>query len=330
MNRYSVDKFNRLVVKGRGEPATAKGNFEIDRLNRLVYLLNEPVAWRRKYELPGRIIFTGRWKLTADNDLKLDLDNKHGQNSADTLILKGRLVKGEAESLLFEIHGLKSSYDSGEYYFRLLRLSGFWHLDTNNRINFSISKDSSGTLILKGEWQLDKGQNISYFFKRKQLTTKTNLANSFVIDGCWQINSSNKLTYYISGSENHKLEFKAFLESPNMYPHDGTIKYRLGAGCKKLKIITLYGEWKFDKKLGLSFEMTYNGGNVNAIKFGTIVNFSKNGNVNLMLVSKSGERLGAELIFTKRLLAGDFAEAFVRLKRFNKGTGADLGVRLPF
>lgn len=89
------------------------------------------------------------------------------------------------------------------------------------------------------------------------------------------------------------------LESTNLYPREGVIKYRLGIGVRKDKkagsmVISLYGVWKF----GLDLNFYFSIGNI------------------IFILSYAVKKLDAEL--------------FLRMSRSAKEQGVEAGVRIPF
>jgi hypothetical protein len=328
--KYSVDSRNRLAIKSKQKKLVADGRFSVDSRNRLVYWLNEPPAWRKKYELPPKISFQGNWRLNKNYDLELDLDKPDGK-----LSLKGEIISTDRDALVFKI----ASYDkNGQAHIQILTLSGSWQADAYNRLSFTIKKSPSpDTLTLGGAWQVNQNQQIVYTYKKTGLKTKTKSLRELKFEGFWNIDSANKLVYILEHSAESRFDFRAQLESPNLYPKEGVIKYRIGIGLKGLppkgavpKIIALYGAWKFSRKFGLNFEMDYGRGKINSIEFGANVNLSKKDAVVFSLTDKRGEPLGVNVNFSHRFLKKLDAEALIRLKKFGKEGMAEGSLRIPF
>jgi len=97
-----------------------------------------------------------------------------------------------------------------------------------------------------------------------------------------------------------------------------------------MKIITLYGTWKFSRRLGLYFEMDYGQGRVRRMVFSSEINLSKRDRVIFKLTDKQGRRLGISVIFRHRFLSRRDADWFLRLKRDYQEKKADAGVRIDF
>jgi len=335
--RFFIDSDNRLIFRKNGSAMPINGSFEIDESNRLVFWLNEPAVWRKQYKFPEKIVFTGRWKLNSDYDLELSHFRENGNPgdtvSKETITLKGEIISCESDKLVFEI---KSVNKNGVSQFRLLKLTGIWAADARNQISFKIDKkDSSDTLIFQGAWQVNEYQQVLYTYEKAALKRKNKTVYTLVFTGFWRITSENKLTYILSQGTNSKFDFKAQIETANLYPKDGVIKYRVGMGLKapkagRAKIISLYGDWKFSRKAGLTFDMEYVKGKINSLSFGAAVNFDKRNQAVFRLTNKEPGEAGLSLIFTRKFLQQLDAEFFTRLKTSQKESGVDVGIRIPF
>ena len=330
---YSVDAYNRLVVRRKREELIPQGSFSIDKDNRLIYWLNEPSGWRAKYQLPAKLVFIGGWKLNPNYDLELELKREKPNLSRETLALKGRIIACEKDSLVFEIQSIKKD---GLDSFNLLKLSGNWQADDFNRLTFLVTKkDFPDTLTFQGAWQLNENQQVAYNYERTNLRTKTRSLHTLVLSGYWEITSASRLSYIISTGANSRLDFKAQIESPSLYPKEGVIKYRLGVGVRQsrkeeARIISFYGAWKFSRQAGLIFEIDHKNGKVSKLEFGAQVNFSGNNQIAFNLTDRNGERLGISLTFTHRFLKELDASFFLRLKKLAEESKIEAGMKIPF
>jgi len=234
---------------------------------------------------------------------------------------------------VFEV---KTSNEHGLTKLRLLKLSGVWHADEYNQLAFTVTKnDSPDILTLKGSWTINQNQQIVYSWQKTELKKKTRAVSTIEFSGFWEFSQANRLTYILSTATNSRFDFRAQMESPNLYPKEGVIKYRIGIGISrasrvKPEIISLYGAWKFSRNLTLSFDMEYAGGVVHSLQFGTEVDFGKNNRVVFNLLAKDSRRLGASVVFTHRFLKAHDAELFIRLKKLEGETGAVVGGRVHF
>lgn len=314
-NKYSVDDDNRLVIANNAETLPIDGTFSTDEDNRLSYWLNETLPLREKYGLPEKLVFEGNWKLNSNCDLELELKETSRTQAVPIgrLSLKGELISSESDKLIFELSAIDKN---GLTKVRLLKLSGTWAADELNRIYFSVSKkESPDILTFQAGWQLNQNQQIIYTYQKANLKTKAQTLSTLTFSGHWQITSVNQLTYILSGGTNSKFDFKVQLETPNIYPKEGAIKYRIGIGLEGLspsfdfaqdkqgtvpKIISLYGTWKMSRKLGVTFDMEYAKGDIQSLAFGAEVNFNKNNEAIFNLKNDFGENLGISVVFTHR------------------------------
>ena len=248
--------------------------------------------------------------------------------------LRKRFIAAESDTLVIEtiqtIEGdtLRSRV-SPDTKLRILKLKGTWRANDYNELCFEVTlrKGPPETYTFKGSWKLNNNQQIEYISEdgRDRLTFK----------GYWNISSANRLVYILEGSSTSRFEFKVQLESPTFYPKKGEIRYRIGVGMRQSRltapgqIIILYGEWKFGRNLGLTFQMDYGQGKLRAIEFGAEVTFGRN-KVIFALKNELGEPLGVTLTMTHKFLKANNAEAFIRLKSRQKEQTIEAGITIPF
>jgi len=328
---YQIDNQNNLIIKRKKQKIIPRGNFKITADNRLNFWLNEPTTWLRKYNLPKRIEFLGKWSLNSNYDLELYLYEGKNLLQKNPLVLKGEIISAQAESLSFLI---KTEDKRGVQKFKILKLNGYWQADEYNRINFLVEKkeDIPDTLIFKNAWQINPNQKITYTYQKTNLLTKNKTQQTIEFEGFWQINSSHKLTYILSGGNKSYFDFRIQKESLNLYPEDGKIKYRIGIGIKKEKMQTiyLYGTWKFSKKGALLFEMDYGEGRIKAIEFSPVLNITKKDTISFSLYNFKNEPLGITINFFHRFLKELDAEFYLKIKNQLKEKAINVGVNIPF
>jgi hypothetical protein len=334
--RYSVDSENQLVItpsRAKGK-IRLRGRFEVNKNNQLIYWLNEPVAWRRQNNLPSKINFKGNWQIDTNYDLELVFNETKDQQKGDSLVLKGEIISVDKDVLIFEVKRLDRK---GLTHIQLIKLAGSWQADDCNRLTFTAQKTPApDTLTFEGGWQINKNQQITYTYKKIQLKKKSKKSCTLVFEGFWQINQADRLTYILSNSTQSRFDFRAQIESPNLYPKEGEIKYRLGAGLRQErktedKIITLYGSWKLGKKCGISFVMDYEEGVRRSIEFETDFHLNKQDEVMFSLLSQNRKPLGLNITFTHKFLSKLDAEVFLRIRELIKKESAiEAGIRIPF
>lgn len=324
--RYAVDNSNRLIVKRKNLKSSADGAFAADKFNRLIYWLNEPLAWRRDFGFKNKIVFTGLWRLNSNYDLELIL------NREEQLVLKGRIISTDKDTLVFEVVSVDKH---GQAHIRILKLTGSWLADEYNQICFNVSKKTgTDTLKLEGSWKVNRNQQITYSYEKTNLKTKIKTTNTLTFAGFWQITDKNRLTYILEKATDSRFDFRAQVETRNLYPEKGAIKFRIGIGVKQRnlyvdKIIYLYGAWKFGRRLGLIFQMDYEK-RIESVAFGAEINLTGKDEVSLSLTNRRNQLLGINLLLTHRFLRRRDAEVYLRLKRMARESGVEAGVRIPF
>lgn len=336
-NSYSLDSNNRLLIRRAGSKKAIplNGVFRVTRDNRLTFWLNEPISWRKDNNLPKKITFTGTWRLDDNCDLEFVLDKSRYQNAGEKLGLKGKLIAAEADSIVFAVSTYKESV-SRVSRVQTIRLTGLWQADRHNRLSFVVTRKLlSDTLVFEGGWQVNRNQQITYIYEKTDLKTKTRISEEVVFRGYWQIVTNKKLVYILSRDSGSCFAFRVQLETPNLYPQEGKIKFRLGVGLKKNKppvpkTICLYGEWKFFRKSGLVFTMEYAAGIIHNLEFGFTVIVSKTNSITVSLLNKENEPTGISVTMTHRFLRAKNAEGFIRVKPGGRSRGIDAGLTFPF
>ncbi|MCF7908418.1 MAG: hypothetical protein K9L86_06075 [Candidatus Omnitrophica bacterium] len=278
----------------------------------------------------GNSAFDGRWKLTSNHELvfkaeedKSSIDNK--------LTLKGKITEAGADFITFEV---KTKSEKNKQIVSFLKLKGLWRADKFNRLSFEVKrKRNPETLTFGGIWQLNKQQKIVYSYEKAKLKTKKRVKESIVFDGFWQINERNRLKYILSGGRGSVFNFKVQVESPNIYPKKGAIKYRLGIGVgdlKREKIISLYGRWNFSRKLGLSFIVDYGSGQLKKVYLGAKVKIAKNKDLVFSLRDVQDKSLGLALTFNHKLFTENELEYFIQIKKTHQDLYFGSGITLRF
>lgn len=331
--RYKLDSSNRLILKRGERTVFPTGRFAIDKENRLLYRMNEPYPWRKLHNLPSRIVFIGKWKLNQDYDLELALSKTQGRFRNEILIIKGEIISVDKDILAFEVKSLDAQ---GLLHIQILKLTGFWQADEYNRLRFAVNKKAAPDILtLEGSWQINNNQQITYTYEKTGLKKKARITNTLTFEGFWQINHENKLTYILAKSSKSLFDFRVQIETPDMYSRRGEIKYRIGIGLKKesalkFKIISLYGTWKLDKNLGISFLIDYGDGKVRSIEFGADIDLSGNDKLIFYLTNKRRDPLGFSVTFSHKFLKHSNALYFLRLKKIRDESGIEAGMQIPF
>lgn len=332
-DRYLIDAKNRLIIKRKGKRLPLDGSFIIEKNNALSYWLNEPAGWRKENSLPQKIKFKGNWKLNRNHDLELTLEETQQQQKDGRLLLRGEVISVDSDKLVFQ---MQSRDKGGQNHIQILKLSGIWQADEFNRLTFEAKKKGEPDILaLSGAWQINKNQQIIYEYEKTGLKKKDRALSTLTFRGFWELNSHNRVTYILSRELNSYFDFRAQLESPDIYPKQGVIKYRIGIGLKgqkphNSKVVSIFGAWKFSRIAGLNFEVDYGSGKVQRIEFGADVDLAKEDNIAFYLTNKISEPLGIKVIFTRRFLEKLDAQLYLKLKKLRDESGIEAGIRIPF
>lgn len=251
--------------------------------------------------------------------------------------LQKRFIAAESDTLVIETiqteaienRGLTPQGPVPVSHLRILKLKGTWHANEYNELCFEVAmrKGSPQIYTFKGTWKLNDNQQIEY--------TSEDGRDTIIFKGYWNISSSNRLVYLLEGSSTSRFVFKVQLESPSLYPKKGEIRYRIGLGIRQnqtktsSQIIILYGEWKFGRNLGLSFQMDYGQGNIKSIEFGTEISFGPN-KVIFALKDDLGKSVGITITMSHKFLEHNDAEIFLRLKSLRKNQSIEAGLTILF
>lgn len=326
---FAVDERNRLLIRDKAASIPVNGVFSLDQENNLSYTVSETASFLKKYRLTRKIDFKGSWKLDKDHNFQLQCTEKSAGPSG-TLVLRGKILSLQAHAIAFE---LVSSGGKGSQHFRVIKFSGDWQADARNKFNFYLKKQYAPDVICFGaDWTLDRNQQISYAYLVKNLVTGKKEKHEFSFEGYWEINAANRISYHLSGDPDSSFDFYVRLESPTVYPQDGIIKYRLGAGwrgSRRDKVLSLFGAWKFSRRAGLNFEMQYKDDRLHSIEFGIDVILDRKDKISVALKDQDGVPLGLSVVFSRKLLAAD-SEAFLKLQLLEGKTAVFGGVKLPF
>jgi hypothetical protein len=285
--------------------------------------------------LPDKVVFAGNWKLNSNYDLELNLEKTKNQYCDERLIIRGEIISTDKDTMVFETI---SQDKQGESHIQLLKFTGCWQADEYNQITFSIKKQIlPDILTLKGTWQLNNNQQIIYTYEKASLIRKTAVSKVLTFEGFWQINKANRLTYILTNSSQSYFDFRVQIESPNLYPKEGAIKYRIGIGLKndkslQMKVICFYGSWKFSRQAGLFFSMDYGDEKIRDIEFGADISLNKKDDIVFSLTNNKKEPLGLNVAFNHAFIKKDNAEAFLRIKDIlgKRQASFEAGIRIPF
>ncbi len=335
-SHLSLNQRNQLLIKPTKSqtPLTVDGKLSLTKNNNLMFSLDAPARWRRIHNLPPKIEFKGKWRLSPDYDLEFHLGQAPHQFKRDCLSLRGKIINGDRDNLTFQVKGYEGR---GISRVRFLKLSGVWCADKFNRINFRVSRNQdSDVIVFKDAWRLNKQQQIVYEYRKAALKSMTSSKSSLTFTGVWQISSNKRLKYILFGDSHSRFDFRVQLQTPNLYPKKGAVKFRIGVGVKKDKLrfrqqtIPIYGAWKFSRRLGVYFESDYSKGRIVRTYFDAEVNLSKKDKIIFRLRDKQGKSLGITVVFKHNFLSRTDIKWLLGLQINNRQKKIEARVCIPF
>ncbi len=313
--RYEVDPHNRLVLKRTGKESrigryrtVLDGRFRIGSKNLLIYHGKIPAHTKKLQQIKLK----GKWSLNKSHDLVLTLNKWGNQIAKNKLIIKAALINAGRNQLVFAVTTREISRKRSIY---LLKLSGKYKVDKNNRFSFDVGKDKKAdSLLFQGSWKL-KNNSILYSYK-KYLSSKTKKdKQNLVFSGYWDIKNKYRLSYIMDKTSGSDFDFRTSAAVPIKQKGKSGLKYELGTGILKNKrrgkTIVIFGKWKIKKDIGLVFEIRYGNNTVNLIIFGATIRINKDYSLTMDLKSKDNKDLGIRLQLSRRFFKQH--KAFLRL-----------------
>jgi hypothetical protein len=277
----------------------------------------------------GRIDFRGEWSLDDKNNLVFSL--KDGGEDSGRIVLRGRIISARAGVLAFEAAGVN---ESGMLEWQVFELSGQWYADGAGRLAFRLRRSggSRGRLVFQSSWEINDNQEIVYKYTRERLKRTGDRETVYVsFGGHWSVFSASRIVYSLSGSSREGFAFRAHLQTPNLYPADGRIKYRIGAGVSRGREIILYGQWKFGRGFSLAFEMEYGPGNAEKMRFDAGFKSARGDALVFRLMTEEGRFSGLSMVCSREFMAADNkARAFAEFVLNNDEKAVNAGVEFKF
>lgn len=326
---YFINDSNQLCYldSSTGKKRVLNGKFYIDKGNTLNYKVFPKKNWHSKENIPDKINLYGEWELNENHDLVLSLKENKNINQKK-LKLRGKITNVKRNLFTFSI---KSDTSFNKSKITYLKIKGKWKTDRHNRIYFEIKKKKDNKLFLKSSWEVDENNQISYEYEK----LKTKSKEKFTIEGHWKIKTKNRIRYVLENAKDSYLDFKVYLETPNVYPTKEKIKYRVGVGIKrnkKFKTISLSGTWKFSRRLGLFFELDSKRKKIHRIKFKAQLTLAEKDKLIFSLYTRTDIPVGVGITFLKhhpQISNKDF-EYFLRLKKEGGNPEVEVGGRIRF
>ena len=300
-----------------------------DAQNRLIYQVESSSDFGERPG-PQAIALDGTWELTRNHELALTL---HGAERSEqqTLYLKGAIVNAEAHALVFALRRRENDDLTTSQH---VTLFGRWQADDHNRLNFLVEKSdaSEDRLTLQGGWEVDPHHELLYRYRQNVEGDRRTTERTLVFEGAWDITKADRLVYRLEGSADSAFEFRASLQSPSLLASEGRMVYQIGVGAARSALqrqrVTLFGTWKLNRDLSISFEIPYANGRVQAIRFEGTFALGPRDRLAVALRNSQREGLGVTVTFTKELMPD--AELFLRLQKDAQEASAIGGVRVWF
>jgi len=322
--RYEIDPHNRLVYEKTGKKSgvagfrtVLDGNFKIDENNYVTYHVKKSQG----SDIPQQIKLKGAWSLDSEHNLVLTLDKWGNQIAGNKLILESELTDAKDNMLFF---ALESKDSEGDDRVNIVKLSGRWQTDEDNRLSFDIKKEKARTdrLTLKGAWEVNKQNEIIYVYEKSARGKKKKITQTIILKGYWDIPGKHRIKYVLNKKIRSEFDFNVSVGKPV----GRGLQYEVGIGAASRKQkITLFGKWKVSPKMGLLFEMPYEEGKINGVIFGAWGKPDKDLNLEIRLKNRVGEDLGIDVKLSKKNFKGQ-GEAFIRALKSGKEVSIVAGV----
>ena len=211
----------------------------------------------------GKVV-KGRWEITPDHEIQYRSEGKD-----EEIKLKGTVVAAEPGKLVLSVTEKQSDQKKIT---SLAALSGRWSADEKNRLVFEAERklDRSDRLVFEGAWKLDEGQQIVYGFTQENLKTKKKKKQELVLKGRWEISSKNAVAYSLGGDSDSQIRFRGAFQTKSIFAKKNEIRYQIGVevqGKQSLQTIIFFGQWKFSRDWGVSFEIESKGSRKKTVEF---------------------------------------------------------------
>jgi len=298
---YEVDPHNRLIAKRTGKAAGVTrfraildGRFSIDKDNSLTYHVKKSP----NFDTPQQVKLSGNYSLDKSRNLVFTLNKWSNQVMGNRLIIKGALLDAKDDELSFSV-GTRDVAGARKVY--ILKLNGSWKADKYNRLSFGVAREKGAqdNLTLEGSWQVNDNNQIIYTYGEKSFLT---------FKGYWDISEKHRITYVLNKEIHSGFDFQIGL----LKAAKRGLEYQVNIGAgPKAKTVVLSGEWKINERLGLLFEVPYEGKDVKSIAFGASFKLSEKDTLELKLKNNKGSGLDADLKLSRNILKGQ-GEAFVK------------------
>ena len=293
------------------------GTFEIDENNHVTYHVKKSQV----SDIPQQVKLRGQWSLDNEHNLVLTLNKWGNQIAGNKLTIESEVIDAKGNMLSF---ALTSKDSEGNDHIYIVRLGGRWQADEYNRLSFNIEREKGITdrLTLQGAWEVNGQNEIIYTYEKSSRANVEKITKTITLKGYWDITEKHRIIYVLNKEIESEFDFKVSIGKPA----ERGLEYEIGVGAGlSKKTITLFGEWKVSKNLGLLFEMPYAEGKINTVIFGAWGKLDKNLNLEIRLENRVGEDLGIDVKLSRRILEGQ-GEAFIRALKSQKEVAIIAGI----
>ncbi len=307
---YEIDPYNRLIINKSGKKSRLSrfrqvldGRFKIDKDNTVSYYIKAPMP--KGAEIPYQVKLQGKWSLSVDHNLCLTLNKWGRETLGDKLTLQADVIDTSKNSLVFALTTTTKENTQSIY---ILKLKGAWQADKHNRLTFRIQREqgSHDILTFRGAWEINKQHQIIYQYEKAQLIRKRKKIHTLIFQGYWDIKDKGRVSYILDQQSNSVFAFKT---SIGIFK-DKYIKYEVGIGVSRKpkpikRVLILFGKWKIKKSVGLIFEVEYKNKKIHAMVFGAEAKLTAKDSISFKLKNEKNKGLSAQLKLSRKILKGD-------------------------
>lgn len=310
---YEIDPHQRLVATAGGLRKVLDGTFKISKDHELVYHVKRPMV----QDEPQQVRCSGAWALDTEHRLVLSLDKWSRHIAGGKLVLKAEVLSASGHELVFT---LDSRDSDGREKITLLTFSGSWQVDSRNRLNFLVERESGSPdrLQFRGSWQVNRDHELEYRFSG----TGRGL-QALELKGSWAVSSRDRLTYCLACGKAIDASARIDLQASLEHAFSDRLIFVLGGAIRpRRKKMVFSGKWRFNKTQGLSFELTRSDGRLSRIVFGGYAHLKNGITAEIELTVPRGEALGVSVNLSRKIGGG---EVFLRLLKGSAGNAVFLG-----
>ena len=329
---YEIDPYNRLIINGSGKKSQLSrfrqvldGRFKTDENNTVTYHIKAPMP--QGTEMPYQVKLQGKWSLSEDHNLCLTLNKLGRQTLGDKLTLQADIIDTAKNSLVFALTTTTKGNTQSIY---ILKLKGAWQADKHNRLTFRIQREqgSHDILTFRGAWEINKQHQIIYKYEKAQLIRKRKKIHTLIFQGYWNIKEKGRVSYVLDQQSNSVFVFKT---SIGIFK-DKYIKYEVGIGVSRKpkpikRVLILFGKWKIKKDVGLIFEVEYTNKKIHAITFGAEAKLTAKDSISFKLKNEKNKNISAQLQLSHKILKGD-GLSFLRFLKSEEESTVMIGAGL--